>query len=85
METRLKRTFLKLALLALAAATVPVQAADLLATTKARGTLRIAMEGTYPPFNFKDPKTGELSGYDGDVAKLLAARLGLKPESLSRV
>lgn len=62
---------------------LPVHAADLLATAKARGALRIAMEGTYPPFNFKDAKTGELSGYDVDVARLLAARLGLKPEFVS--
>jgi cystine transport system substrate-binding protein len=61
----------------------PAAASDLLATAKARGTLRIAMEGTYPPFNFKDQKTGELSGYDVDVARLLAARLGLKPEFVS--
>jgi cystine transport system substrate-binding protein len=59
---------------------LPAAAADLLDAAKARGTLRIAMEGTYPPFNFKDPKTGQLDGYDVDVAKLVAARLGLKPE-----
>ena len=57
----------------------PVMAADLLAAAKARGSLRIAMEGTYPPFNFKDPKSGELAGYDVDVARLVAAKLGLKP------
>ena len=55
-------------------------AADLLDTAKARGSLRIAMEGTYPPFNFKDAKTGQLAGYDVDVAKAVAAKLGLKPE-----
>jgi cystine transport system substrate-binding protein len=55
-------------------------AADLLDKVKAGGTLRIALEGTYPPFNFKDPKTGPLAGYDLDVAKLVAAKLGLKPE-----
>jgi cystine transport system substrate-binding protein len=58
-------------------------AADLLDKAKARGTLRIALEGTYPPFNFKDPKTGQLTGYDVDVARLVAARLGLKPEFVS--
>ena len=58
---------------------LPAHAADLMADAKARGTLRIAMEGTYPPFNFKDPKTGQLAGYDVDVARLVAARLGLKP------
>jgi cystine transport system substrate-binding protein len=59
---------------------LPSQAADLLDTVKARGTMRIALEGTYPPFNFKDAKTGQLTGYDVDVAKLVAARLGVKPE-----
>jgi cystine transport system substrate-binding protein len=55
-------------------------AADLFDTAKARGSLRIAMEGTYPPFNFKDPKTGQLAGYDVDVARAVTAKLGLKPE-----
>ncbi|KQX98406.1 cysteine ABC transporter substrate-binding protein [Massilia sp. Root133] len=64
----------------LAAAALPARAADLLDTVKTRGSLRIAVEGTYPPFNFKDPKTGQLAGYDVDVAKLVCARLGVKPE-----
>jgi len=55
------------------------RAADLLADIRARGTLRIAIEGTYPPFNFKDPKTGQLTGYDVEVARLVAAKLGVKP------
>jgi cystine transport system substrate-binding protein len=59
---------------------LPAQAADLLDTVKTRGTVRIALEGTYPPFNFKDQKTGQLSGYDVDVARLIATKLGLKPE-----
>jgi cystine transport system substrate-binding protein len=59
---------------------LPAHAADLLDAAKARGTLRIALEGTYPPFNFKDPKTGQLTGYDVDVARLVTAKLGLKPE-----
>jgi cystine transport system substrate-binding protein len=79
-----RRHALKLAVALLATGLVlPASAADLLATAKARGTLRIAMEGTYPPFNFKDPKSGELAGYDVDVARLLAAKLGLKPEFVS--
>jgi cystine transport system substrate-binding protein len=57
--------------------------AELLTTAKARGTLKIALEGTYPPFNFKDQKSGELAGYDVDVARLVAGRLGLKPEFVS--
>ncbi|MCW5298620.1 cystine ABC transporter substrate-binding protein [Herbaspirillum lusitanum] len=69
-----------LLLAASVSATVGAHAADLLDTVKARGTLKVALEGNYPPFNFKDPKTSELTGFEVDVAKLLAARLGLKPE-----
>ncbi len=68
-----------LAVFLLAATLAPATAADLLDKVRQQGTLKIAMEGTYPPFNFKDQKTGQLAGYDVDVAKLLAARLGLKP------
>jgi cystine transport system substrate-binding protein len=74
----MKKQLLTLALGALLS--LPSIAADLLDVAKARGTLRIAMEGTYPPFNFKDPKSGQLAGYDVDVARIVAAKLGLKPE-----
>ncbi|GGC74284.1 cystine ABC transporter substrate-binding protein [Undibacterium terreum] len=66
--------------LLLASLSLGAVAADLLDTVKARGTLKIALEGTYPPFNFKDQKTNQLEGFDVDVAKLLAAKLGVKPE-----
>ncbi len=69
--------------LTLAAAAVPASAADLLATVKARGALKVALEGTYPPFNYKDQKSGELAGYDVDVARLLAGKLGVKVEFVS--
>ena len=77
-----RRALLSAAALAagLAALSAPARAADLLDTVKTRGTLRIALEGTYPPFNFKDAKTGQLAGYDVDVAKLVCAKLGVKPE-----
>jgi len=65
----------------LAAGVLPAaQAADVMSEARARGVLRVAIEGTYPPFNFKDPKTGHLTGYDVDVARLVAARLKLKPQ-----
>lgn len=58
---------------------VAAHADDLLDQVKQRGTLRIGMEGTFPPFNSKAP-SGELVGYDVDVAKAVAAKLGVKPE-----
>jgi cystine transport system substrate-binding protein len=83
----LKRDFIfKLAPVAALALTLtlalPAQAADLLATVKARGTLKVALEGTYPPFNYKE-KNGELAGYDVDVAHLLGTKLGVKVEFVS--
>lgn len=78
-----RRSLRAAAFLLVAGLAVPAFAADLLDTVKARGTLRVALEGTYPPFNFKDQKTGELTGYDVDVARLLAARLGVKPQFIS--
>jgi cystine transport system substrate-binding protein len=56
------------------------QAADLLDTVKERGALIVGVEGTYPPFNFVDTKTGQLDGFDIDVAKLIASKLGVKAE-----
>lgn len=45
---------------------------------QASKTLRIGLEGTYPPFNFQD-KDGQLAGFDVDFGKALAAQMGLKP------
>lgn len=76
-----RRGALRLSAVVIAAAlAAPAMAAELLDAVKARGTLRVAMEGTYPPFNFKDAKSGQLAGYDVDVARLVASKMGLKPE-----
>ena len=58
---------------------VTAHADDLLDQVKQRGTLRIGLEGTFPPFNSKAP-SGELVGYDVDIAKAVAAKLSVKPE-----
>lgn len=58
------------------------QAADLLDTVKQAGVLKIAMEGTYPPFDSRDA-SGNLVGFDVDVAKAVAARLGVKPQFIA--
>ena len=48
-------------------------------STLTKGVLKIGMEGTYAPFTYKDDK-GNLTGFDVDIAKAVAAKLGLKPE-----
>jgi cystine transport system substrate-binding protein len=57
-------------------------AEDLLDSVKASGVLRVGMEGTYPPFNSRNA-AGELEGFDVDVAKAVAAKLGVKPQFIT--
>ncbi|WP_186160198.1 cystine ABC transporter substrate-binding protein [Burkholderia gladioli] len=73
------KKLLTAALIGASFVTATSHAADLLDEAKQRGTLRIGLEGTFPPFNSKAP-SGELVGYDVDIAKAVAAKLGLKPE-----
>ena len=67
----------KAALLALALTVSVASAAAPQTLTK--GVLKIGMEGTYPPFTYKDEK-GNLTGFDVDIARAVAAKLKLKPE-----
>jgi cystine transport system substrate-binding protein len=55
------------------------QAADLLDTVKQAGVLKIGLEGTYPPFGYRGANN-QLDGFDVDVARAIAAKLGVKPE-----
>jgi len=76
----LRRQILACAGALLLASSLPSNAADRFEAVKARGILRVAIEGSYPPFNFVDPASGQMDGYDVDVARLLGTRLGLKVE-----
>lgn len=44
------------------------------------GVLRVGTEGTYAPFSYHDPSTGQLAGYDVDVARAVGDKLGVKVE-----
>ena len=59
--------------------TLQAQAADenLLTQVKERGSLRVGLEGTYPPFSFQD-ENGKLAGFEVDFANALAQHLGVK-------
>lgn len=54
---------------------------DVLAKVKEEGTLVIGTEGTYPPFTFHDA-SGELTGFDVEIAREIAERLGVEAEFL---
>jgi L-cystine transport system substrate-binding protein len=68
-----------LAMSALGFISVSAHAEDLLDSVKQAGVLKIGLEGTYPPFDSRD-SSGQLVGFDVDVAKAVAAKLGVKPE-----
>ncbi len=60
------------------AALASAAAAELPAEIKQSGTLRLTVNSTYAPMEYRDPATNELKGLDIDLANALAKRLGLK-------
>jgi cystine transport system permease protein len=61
------------------AAPMPARAQDRTDPVKAAGVLRVGMEGTYPPFNYQDAQ-GHLTGFEVDLSKALAAKMGVRLE-----
>ena len=56
------------------------EADDQLAAIQKAGKLIVGVEGTYYPYTYHDETTNELDGYDIQVAKLLAKKLGVEVE-----
>lgn len=52
---------------------------DILARIQENGTIRIGLEGTYRPYAFHD-ETGELVGFEKEIADAIAEGLGVTPE-----
>lgn len=52
---------------------------NLLQKIKTAGVIKIGTEGTYAPFTFHD-ESGKLTGFDVDIAKEIAKRLGVKAQ-----
>lgn len=52
---------------------------DLLAQIQAKGKIVFAMEGQWAPWTYHD-ESGELVGYDTEVGKAIAAKLGVEAE-----
>ncbi|MFD2618589.1 transporter substrate-binding domain-containing protein [Terrilactibacillus laevilacticus] len=51
---------------------------DLFDQIKDKGTMVVATEGTYAPYSYHDPETNKLIGYDVDVTRAVAKKLGVK-------
>ncbi|GAC1029732.1 cystine ABC transporter substrate-binding protein [Pseudomonas sp. No.21] len=54
-------------------------AGELLQQIKDKGSVKVGLEGTYPPFNFQD-ENGKLTGFEVEFAEALAKELGVKAE-----
>lgn len=52
-------------------------AGELLKQIKDKGSVKVGLEGTYPPFNFQD-ESGKLTGFEVEFAEALAKELGVK-------
>ena len=61
------------------AATSDTASGDLLEQIKERGTITIAMEGTWAPWTYHD-ENDNLVGYDVEVGTLIAEKLGVQPQ-----
>lgn len=53
---------------------------DRLNVIEERGTIRFGFSGKLAPYNFKDPASGEFTGIETDIAKLIGADLGVAVE-----
>ncbi|MFP3614160.1 ABC transporter substrate-binding protein [Paraburkholderia sp. DD10] len=58
----------------------PLSHAQSAATSIGKSTLVAAIVPNYPPFEYKDPTTDKLMGFDVDLGEALAAKLGVKLE-----
>ena len=60
----------------LATCSMAYAADDELAQIQESGKLKVGVEGTYPPYTYHDDN-GELTGFDVEVAKAIADKLGV--------
>lgn len=60
--------------------TASASAENSLASVQESGTLTVGTEGTYRPFSFHEDGSGDLTGYDVEVAKAVAEKLGVDVE-----
>lgn len=63
----------------LATGTVAYAADDELSQIQESGLLKVGVEGTYPPYTYHD-EDGEFTGFDVEVAKAIADKLGVEAD-----
>ena len=74
-----KLSVIALATVALAASATSFAKESLLDRINQKGTITVGTEGTYAPFTYHD-ESGKLTGYDVEVTRAVAEKLGIKVE-----
>ena len=67
-------------LLLLGTLALPVLAGDTLDDVSKKGVLVVGVKDSTPPFGYRDDRSGEIIGYDVDIAKAVANKLGVRLE-----
>lgn len=62
---------------------LPAFAGDTLDDVRKKGVLVVGVKDATPPFGFRDNRSGEIIGYDVDIAKAVANKLGVRLETRS--
>ena len=70
-------------IVAISAALLTSAAADRVDEVKARGKLIVGVSDTTPPFSFKKPGESINVGYDIDMVRAVARRMGVTVETVS--
>lgn len=76
----LKQFACRAALIGLAFMPAMASAGEIPQAIKDAGILKLSINATYPPMEYKDPDTNTFKGLDIDLVDALAAKLGLKVE-----
>jgi ABC-type amino acid transport substrate-binding protein len=50
-----------------------------------KGEISIGVKYDVPPFGFKNPQSGEIEGFDVDIGKAIAEKLGVKPKLIEAI
>src|SRR5450631_941993 len=79
----MRRVRLAWSVLVISAALLTPAAADRLDDVKARGRLIVGVSDTTPPFSFKKPGETINVGYDIDIVRAVAKRMGFAVETVS--
>lgn len=67
------------------AAAEKFDAASTLGKIQAKGEITIGVKFDVPPFGVKNPQSGEVEGFDVEMGKAVAAKLGVKPKFIEAI